>query len=169
MLLWLLACVPGEEGPDIGECEVPAAEGETGRMVGFVESHNEIRSEYGLEPLVWDDALAQAAAEWIEVLSSERGCVPEHDLDSPLGENIAWNSGFESHACRVTEGWAQEVEDWDFDAQACTGSCGHWTQIVWATTERMGCAVTPCADDPEAELWMCTYDPPGNVSDQPPF
>jgi hypothetical protein len=168
--LWaLLACVGAEDDFDVGACEAPAATGESGRMIGFTESHNELRAEFGVPALVWDDGLAEAAAEWLEVLSTERDCQAEHNLDSPLGENLAWNKGFESHPCRVTAGWAEEEQDWDFETESCTGECGHWTQIMWTSTERIGCAVTACADAPDEELWMCTYDPPGNVPGQPPF
>jgi hypothetical protein len=37
---------------------------------------------------------------------------------------------------------------------------GHFTQLVWVGTQRLGCGVAQCAD---MDVWVCRYDPPGNV------
>jgi hypothetical protein len=34
-------------------------------------------------------------------------------------------------------------------------------QIVWAKTRAVGCAVAKC---PRRGIWVCNYDPPGNVA-----
>ena len=39
-------------------------------------------------------------------------------------------------------------------------ACGHFTQVVWPTTERVGCAVGP--GDAGWTNLICNYDPPGN-------
>ena len=166
MVLLAIACAPALESP-AGECALPPVEGESGRVIGFTEAHNTIRREVGVPDLVWDPALVEAAEEWLAYLVAERDCALEHDLSSPLGENLGWNRGFENNACHVVDEWAAEEADWDAEAQACTGSCGHWTQLVWSTTERLGCAMDRCLDG--GEIWMCTYDPPGNVPGVPPF
>jgi len=37
---------------------------------------------------------------------------------------------------------------------------GHFTQVVWAATTTVGCAVKSC---PKYPIYICEYDPPGNV------
>ena len=42
---------------------------------------------------------------------------------------------------------------------------GHFTQVVWAGTENLGCAVSTCPEggpDPGRKIYVCNYDPPGN-------
>lgn len=167
MLLLALGCAVEPPESPAGECDLPAADGETGRMVGFTEAHNVVRREVGVPELAWDPALVGPAADWLAHLVAERDCALEHDLSSPLGENLGWNSGFENNPCHVVDSWALEEQDWDPATATCTGTCGHWTQLVWSTTARLGCAIESCLDG--AEIWMCTYDPPGNVPGVPPF
>ena len=37
---------------------------------------------------------------------------------------------------------------------------GHFTAMVWKATRRLGCAKGNC---PGQNLWVCQYDPPGNM------
>lgn len=167
VLPWLLAgCLTPAESP-AGDCDQPSVDGEIGRLEGFTAAHNEVRQVVDVPDLVWDDALALAAADWLQVLVTERGCALEHNLQSPLGENLAWNRGFESNPCRVVWGWGQEQANYDEADGSCDGDCGHFTQLVWSTTQRLGCALDVCDDG--AEIWMCTYDPPGNIPGVPAY
>lgn len=44
--------------------------------------------------------------------------------------------------------------------------CGHYTQMVWATTRRVGCAKKQC---PRGDYIVCEYFPGGNVEGLLPF
>ena len=51
----------------------------------------------------------------------------------------------------------------------CSGSCsgcGHYTQVVWERSRRLGCGVATCGG---SSVWVCNYDPPGNVLGQAPY
>ncbi|MBT3220365.1 MAG: hypothetical protein HN348_14865 [Proteobacteria bacterium] len=61
--------------------------------------------------------------------------------------------------------WEQEY--YNYGTNGCSDGCGHYTQLVWSSTERVGCAFDNCADG--SEIWMCTYDPPGNVVGEKPY
>jgi pathogenesis-related protein 1 len=74
-------------------------------------------------------------------------------------------------------GWSQECQDYDYENNKCPKGkmCGHFTQVVWAKSARLGCGMVFC-DGKEnseghgrAELWVCNYDPPGNYIGQRPF
>jgi len=38
--------------------------------------------------------------------------------------------------------WADEEKCYDYDSNTCAEGhmCGHYTQIVWSTTRKLGCA-----------------------------
>ena len=44
--------------------------------------------------------------------------------------------------------------------------CGHYTQIVWKNTKKVGCAMIECNG---TSTWVCQYDPPGNWVGQKPY
>jgi pathogenesis-related protein 1 len=39
--------------------------------------------------------------------------------------------------------------------------------VVWKNTTEVGCAMAVCPDF--IQVWVCSYNPPGNVSGQKPF
>ncbi len=46
------------------------------------------------------------------------------------------------------------------------GAYGHYTQLVWRSTRRVGCAKVECGGN---VIIVCNYDPPGNVLGQRPY
>ena len=62
------------------------------------------------------------------------------------GENLAYRYGtsyrpdLKSAVEDAVKSWADEVKDYDYENNKCSKVCGHYTQIVWATTEAVGCA-----------------------------
>lgn len=147
--------------------DLAEASGETGRLEGITDAHNVVRGALGLNDLVWDDELSVIAAEWIAFLSDD-GCYLEHDWSSPYGENLYWSS-YNSESVEVVQSWASEVQFYDYDSNTCAPNqmCGHYTQIVWADTKRVGCELITCADS--SEIWMCVYDPAGNWQGEWPY
>ena len=85
-----------------------------------LDSHNAYRAKHGVNPLEWDDNLAQFAADYAS------GCVFEHtggntyrllaltDFLGPYGENLA--AGYGS-ATEAVDAWYNEVKDYDFNNQ----------------------------------------------------
>jgi len=142
--------------------------GEQGKMVGFTEAHNEVRRPLGLTDLSWDENIAVVAKAYAEKLASEN-CAFYHSMHPDYGENLYWSQGFMPTPQDVTTAWASEVDYYDYESNSCQPGeqCGHYTQIVWATTERVGCGMAFCAD--ESEVWVCNYDPPGNWGGQHPY
>jgi pathogenesis-related protein 1 len=126
-------------------------------------SHNAIRSDLKLPPLRWSNELAAFAQKWANTLLREKRL--RHNPESPYGENI-FASGAGSTASMAVMEWAAESRDYEYRANACKGDCGHYTQIVWRETSRVGCGV---ARDSQREVWVCSYDPPGNYRGEWPY
>ena len=169
----LFACsgILGEKSTDddsaVGSDSSESSSPESGRMVGVTEAHNVIRRTYGVPDLVYDTDLEVVSAEWIAHLASN-GCMLEHNWDSPLGENLFW-SNYPASPEAVVESWASEVQYYDYETNSCEDGqmCGHYTQVIWSTTERVGCSVGACDDG--SEIWMCNYDPAGNMVGVQPY
>ncbi len=71
----------------------------------------------------------------------------------------------------MVQAWTSEVAWYDYDSNTCSApagqSCGHYTQIVWADSLRIGCGRALCDDG--WEIVTCNYDPPGNWAGEWPY
>ena len=138
-----------------------------------LDAHNMLRSQVGVPPLVWSDDLAARAQQWANKVASKNmgdAFVLEHS-QSNFGENIA--GGFvtgDSPEKRIQQGWGEaEKVNFNTATRQCFGgkTCGHYSQIVWRNTARVGCAV---AANPNGKyILVCNYDPPGNYVGQPAY
>ncbi|MFH1468453.1 MAG: CAP domain-containing protein [Pseudomonadota bacterium] len=142
---------------------------EPAAMAGMLVRHNHWRTGLSLPPLAWSAALEKVAQAWADGLAS-RGCKMVHTQDNAYGENLAWSRIAHLDPAQVVDMWGSEVSDYDYASNSCAEGkrCGHYTQVVWRGTERVGCAVAYCPATRE-EVWVCEYDPPGNWRGQHPY
>ncbi|EOA15870.1 hypothetical protein CARUB_v10007846mg [Capsella rubella] len=131
----------------------------------FLEAHNRARAEVGVGPLRWDEEVAAYARNYANERKGD--CVMKHS-SGPYGENIAWSSGSMTGVAAV-DMWVGEQSDYDYDSNTCAWDkqCGHYTQVVWRNTEKLGCAKVRCKNG--QTFITCNYDPPGNWVGEWPF
>ena len=137
----------------------------------ILAAHNAARARAGVQPLAWDRSLGDAAANYavyLAVTNSFQHADPANR--SGAGENL-WMGprGAFSYEAMV-EGWVSEQRDFMpgvFPAVSRSGGwqkVGHYTQMVWPTTTRVGCAI---ASNAASDFLVCRYSPAGNVIGRP--
>lgn len=182
--LSLTACAP-EHGDDEEDGSELASEshsvneaGESEAMSGMTEAHNAVRASVEpapatpLPPLTWSDQLASVAQAYAD------GCVYRHS-QGEYGENLFAQANKQATPEEVVEAWGpKEASSYDYATGTCApnAKCGHYTQIAWRDSTRVGCGVAHCttgspwgAEYPEWEYWVCNYDPPGNWQGEKPY
>ncbi|MCB0497823.1 MAG: hypothetical protein KDC79_16900 [Cyclobacteriaceae bacterium] len=159
-ILWLLVLVWGSVP---AWCQTKLTQQEIKETVAL---HNEWRAKVGVPPLEWSDKLAEVALKWAKQLKNE-DCAFKHSHNPNYGENLFMGTTGFYGAKDVVDGWGNEVKDYNYEKNSCSGVCGHYTQVVWKTTKRVGCAkVIDCDGN---DIWVCNYDPPGNWRVQKPY
>jgi hypothetical protein len=161
----------------------------------IVDKHNELRRKVakgqetrgvgGGQPkaadmyeLVWDADLAASAQRWADQ------CPNAHDKNrlipafTYVGQNMAdsWSSvnSPERDLAGKVNGWYEEVVGWPaanlakFDQTGAKGVTGHYTQLIWGATTKVGCGyvsyVDPAAPDyPYRQTLICNYGIGGNM------
>lgn len=133
----------------------------------YVNAHNAARSEVGVPPLAWDDTVAQFAQDYANQRKGD--CQLVHSGGGgKYGENLAWSSGDQMSGADTVAMWVNEKANYDYSSNSCVGGqCGHYTQVVWKTSVRVGCAKVRC--DNGGTFIGCNYDPPGNYDGQRPY
>ena len=137
----------------------------------ILDGHNAIRATYKLAALTWDDNLASFAKDWADQrgAGTATGHRPDDQNPNQYGENIwAGTSGAYPITAAVT-GWGDEVKDYNLTNNTCADGkvCGHFTQVVWFATTKVGCGKAKGADG--WDYVVCNYDPAGNFTGQSPF
>lgn len=133
----------------------------------FLTPHNAARAAVGVGPMVWDTSVAAYAQNYANQRIGD--CNLVHS-GGPYGENIFWgSSGKEWTAGDAVASWVSEKQWYNYPANTCsTGkACGHYTQVVWRNSVRLGCARVKCNSG--AIFITCNYSPPGNVVGQRPY
>lgn len=159
VILGLTPAVAVAAPPDTGSNITPAERDE------IVAQHALFRAEVGEPPLVWDNTIAAGAQEWADAKEADGKF--EHSSGTGLGENLA---GGEVKDATMRLGTDERI-NYQSDPQP-TGqekkTVGHYTQIVWSSTARVGCGFAP-ANKLAFGLVVCRYAPPGNFIGQFPY
>lgn len=131
----------------------------------FVNAHNAARGQVGVGPIAWDATLASFAQRYISGLAGD--CRMVHS-GGPYGENLAWSSGDMAGTSAVSM-WVDEKAFYDYNSNTCQPGkvCGHYTQVVWSDSLRLGCAKVRC--NTGGTLISCNYDPRGNFIGRKPY
>jgi len=133
----------------------------------ILRAHNAERASFGLPALAWDPALAAGAAAYARQLASTGTFQHSNRRARPgVGENLWMGTAGAFGPERMVGGWASEKR-WfkagTFPNVSRTGrwsDVGHYSQMVWRTTTRVGCGVAPGRG---REVLVCRYSPAGNI------
>ncbi|KAL4605239.1 hypothetical protein ACB092_09G014500 [Castanea dentata] len=132
----------------------------------FLSAHNKVRKMYDEPPLKWNRKLARYARRWAAKRAFD--CRMVHSY-GPYGENLFWAKHDHWTPSEAVKSWVEEKKYYDPRKKACAQGhmCGHYTQVVWRDTKRVGCARTNCKNG--GLYVICVYDPPGNYVNESPF
>ncbi|XP_047080107.1 pathogenesis-related protein PRB1-3-like [Lolium rigidum] len=137
----------------------------------YLAPHNAARRAVGVPPLAWSAAL-ELNARVYALLRARTGCALVHSHGA-FGENLFYGSGSGRWAPEtVVAAWvAKERAMYDHGSNTCSGArgaCGHYTQVVWRGTTKVGCAMAPCPGG-KGTIAVCKYNPPGNYVGMKPY
>lgn len=134
----------------------------------MLAGHNVPRAALGLAPLAWDDRLAADADGYAQILA-RTGTFRHADQPKGVtrqGENLFTGTRGAYGYREMVDLWVAEKKDFinrptpNFSRTARWSDVGHYTQIVWRSTQSVGCALASNATD---DYLVCRYAPAGNV------
>ena len=132
----------------------------------MLTAHNAVRSKHGVASLLWSSALAAKAQTWADTLAQ----TGETKMEGIHGQNIGYvYPPGRQKGSFVVYSWAAEEANFDYEKAICLNpalKCYHYTQVVWRDSKYVGCAT---AHDAQRDIWVCDYDPAGNIEGVRPF
>ena len=148
-------------------------QGATGEQAErLLAAHNRERALVGAASLQWDADLAAHAASYGPLLATLRRLIHSPRESRPgERENLAMARHATLGPEQLVDMWTREkrlLQPGLFPAVSRTGrweDVAHYTQMVWPTTTRVGCAIFAA----DWDYLICRYSPPGNVDGKPIF
>jgi len=135
--------------------------------LAWIAAHNSLRAQFGAAPLAWDERLATEAQQWATQLARENSLRHSSRKERrSTGENLWMGTRGAYSAQAMIASFAAEQRHFvpgAFPHVSRTGNwgdVGHYTQIVWPSTRKLGCAL---ASNREFDVLVCRYWPAGNV------
>ena len=174
--------------------DAPGGTGEPSNLTGMTLYHNQVRAAVdttgvaggALPYMQWDPNLAALAAAWVSQCQDTDGNgLVDHSSTASrtnaagyayVGENIYAGSGpVTAHDAvfGTPYGWNSEGPYYTYATNTCSGSpsgtCGHYTQVVWRDTLFVGCALYDCPSLTYHYSVVCNYGPGGNYNNEQPY
>ncbi len=120
--------------------------------------HNKVRKNVKVPALTWSPKLAKYAQKWARTIKNQN-CSLSHS-HSEYGENL-FKANKKYKVVDAAKSWEKEKKYYLREPlnQNNVQRAGHYTQMVWRNTTKLGCAKTMCGNE---ILVVCNYDPAGN-------
>lgn len=153
-----------------------------------VTEHNMNRSNVhpqasNMRYMTWDEGLAVTARAWVRFCRFKhniylRDVRRMHPTFTSVGENIWVGAPYTQFTVKsAVKLWVDEVHDYDYNQNQCTKVCGHYTQVVWADTYKVGCAAQACPNGVAETsfstipgiIFVCNYATAGNYHGVAPY
>ncbi|XP_064091708.1 uncharacterized protein LOC135205271 [Macrobrachium nipponense] len=154
----------------------------------------ETRGDPGPQPaganireLVWNDELAKVAQAWAAQCPNGHDSYANRRICSrsySVGQNIYYYWGFDANTAwkNAIDAWYAEVVDMpsyvvdSFTSSVPSGRViGHYTQVLWAKTNEIGCGgvhystTLGATTYPQSKIYVCNYGEAGNFLSQPVY
>jgi hypothetical protein len=141
----------------------------------FVAAHNAARSgtlnpppDPTLPLVSWDNVLADSAYDYLSRCPGGNTALAPHNANrtsdykalggtDSVGENIYAGTSSVSPTAAVNT-WMSEASKYDYTANNI-GEAGHYTQVVWRASVRIGCAIVNCPNYQYSNTVLCDYAP----------
>lgn len=153
----------------------------------YLDAHNVARSivvptAANMKKMKWSNELAEVAQNYANKCIWGHNSARTTDTSvltsqfSYVGENLYVTSRSTVDPSSAVESWDSEKNDYTYSSQACTGVCGHYTQVAWADSEYVGCASQTCpsftglsSSFNGGTIVVCNYGNGGNLSGKKPY
>ncbi|XP_071153199.1 cysteine-rich secretory protein-like [Mytilus edulis] len=141
----------------------------------LIDLHNDIRRDVkasNMQKLDWSPILEEEASRWAENCHFQIQRIGN-------GENLAMHTADKQLEDLLEEGfnmWSSGKDEYKY-GDKLSSKTGHYTQLIWADTSKVGCSMKRCpvlfmkngVTVKDAWFLVCFYNPPGNVFGKDPY
>lgn len=135
----------------------------------MLDLHNRYRARHCAPPLSLDQRLNDIAQSYADHLAATSKF--EHSGNKLNGENLGENlymqwisdGRVKTSAQAAVKSWYDEIAEYNYSRPKFSAKTGHFTQLVWKGTRKLGVGIAYSPD--QREVYVVTnYYPAGNIS-----
>ncbi|XP_066494123.1 cysteine-rich venom protein helothermine-like [Tiliqua scincoides] len=159
----------GQASADVGALKTTNA----AQQEEIVDEHNKLRRSVNppaknMLRMEWSSSIAANAQRWADQCTLQHSSQESRVVDGmTCGENLYMSSNADSWRGAI-QAWHSEVKDFQYGTGQKTPKAviGHYTQVVWFNSFRVGCAIAYCPQQPALKYYyVCQYAFGGNIQD----
>ena len=149
-------------------------------ILNALEIHNKARIDVGVSKIEWSDDLSNEAQKWANNLAKKDKIYhSSNESRFNQGENLYYSFSYQngktifskSPAKDASLAWYDEINDYKYSVYGSKLNelvmIGHYTQMVWKSTTKVGIALARSSDG--KEYIVARYSPPGNYVGEYPY
>ena len=131
----------------------------------ILNNHNYHRKKHQVGSLSRFSDLESIAQNYAETLAEKGSLVHSNTRynNEWMGENLC-SQYYSINGTLASELWYSEVKDYDYNNPGFSSSTGHFTQLVWKSTTKIGCGAA-CNSNSFCAV-VCNYYPGGNFGEK---
>jgi pathogenesis-related protein 1 len=174
LVLALVAAAAPAQKPDPKPADGTGSAMTDAEAKEFLDFHNTVRKEFGVGTVTWSKELAEFAQKWADRIATT-GELEHRPADGEWVQKYGENLAVHATAVKGAEAWYAERKDYEkgtaIPEDLSQFKAGHYTQIVWKGTSKIGAGVAVVKKGKFKGLVVvvCNYDPPGNVIGEKPY
>ncbi|XP_033991392.1 cysteine-rich venom protein TEL1-like [Trematomus bernacchii] len=131
--------------------------------------HNDLRRNVqptasNMLEMSWSSEAAANTQKWANTCSMNHS--PDRSrviTSSGCGENLYMSSSQDPWSNAIQD-WYDEVQNWRYGVGSNGRVVGHYTQVVWYRSNKVGCGVAYCPNSQYKYFYVCQYCPPQPLS-----
>ena len=130
----------------------------------MLTAHNNYRSRHCARALHLDENLSRSAQNYAQKLARDNNMV--HSGMKGIGENLYMMTSSTKMTTipgsKATKSWYDEIEKYNFGKPIFSSATGHFTQVVWKNSQKLGVGFA-LGNGGRSAFIVAQYSPPGNV------
>ncbi|VDD80496.1 unnamed protein product [Mesocestoides corti] len=118
-----------------------------------------------MQLMTYSQELERSAFNWVSRCKFQYPDSETYPEYQGTSMTVAMTGGSKPSIRNVIQSWFEEEKNYTYANNSCTGHCGGYKQMIWATSNEVGCAMKLCdrleSDMPKpVYLVACQYKPP---------
>ncbi|XP_069461869.1 cysteine-rich venom protein-like [Ambystoma mexicanum] len=142
------------------ETNIPSVQNEIIGLINTIRRNVKPQAQNMLK-MTWSEHAAASAEAWVRKCNFNHSPVKDRTLNETICSELLFKASYPASWTHIIRTWFKQEENFTYGVgeKFVDAQIGHYTQMVWARSNQMGCQVAFCG---KAFIYSCIFCPAGN-------